>query len=326
MYYRLSMYSDKKPQAKGKGLFLLFAITLLFLVGAYLGLNSVQRWLYSANQKARPDVGASLGIVAQNQTSPNSIPGQVLAVEDEISENSLVFRLPVFFTDLIHASSATFDIDLEVGNDVEVGNDLTVGNNVSVGNSLTVANDLTVDGTLITAEGITAPNVIYSILAGDGISVAGVQDITITNSDPGSSQEIFKNFEFDDDTITAGDNDATLRFESGSGISFSTSGNTVTVSASGAALNVSGWTDDGTVVRLTTSTDNVGIGTTSPTAKLHVVGTGLISGATTLSGGLTVSSGINNSSGGITNAGSITGATGLTSSGTITFSSFGVGI
>lgn len=33
-----------------------------------------------------------------------------------------------------------------------------------------------------------------------------------------------------------------------------------------------GWTDDGTVVRLTTITDNVGIGTVGPGAKIHVVG------------------------------------------------------
>lgn len=34
----------------------------------------------------------------------------------------------------------------------------------------------------------------------------------------------------------------------------------------------SGWTDDGVVVRLTTSTDNVGIGIALPTGKLHVFG------------------------------------------------------
>lgn len=39
----------------------------------------------------------------------------------------------------------------------------------------------------------------------------------------------------------------------------------------------SGWTDDGANVRLTTSTDNVGIGTTSPTNKLSITGTADIS-------------------------------------------------
>jgi len=39
-----------------------------------------------------------------------------------------------------------------------------------------------------------------------------------------------------------------------------------------------GWIDDGTTIRLETSTDNIGIGTTSPTAKLHV--TAPASGAT----------------------------------------------
>lgn len=38
------------------------------------------------------------------------------------------------------------------------------------------------------------------------------------------------------------------------------------------AGSASGWSDDGTVVRLDTSTDSVGIGTTTPTEKLDVVG------------------------------------------------------
>lgn len=45
---------------------------------------------------------------------------------------------------------------------------------------------------------------------------------------------------------------------------------TVTCESVGGAA--SGWTDDGTVVRLTTSTDNVGIGTATPTEQLEITG------------------------------------------------------
>ena len=41
----------------------------------------------------------------------------------------------------------------------------------------------------------------------------------------------------------------------------------------GGEIYAQGWTDDGTVVRLTTSTDNVGVGTTTPATKLDVAGT-----------------------------------------------------
>ena len=47
-------------------------------------------------------------------------------------------------------------------------------------------------------------------------------------------------------------------------------GSVQTTAATGGAA--SGWTDDGTVVRLTTSTDSVGIGTASPGTKLEVAG------------------------------------------------------
>jgi hypothetical protein len=43
-----------------------------------------------------------------------------------------------------------------------------------------------------------------------------------------------------------------------------------------------GWVDDGTVVRLDASSDSVGIGTSSPTAKLEVSGDVLISGKATI--------------------------------------------
>ncbi|HEC66972.1 MAG TPA: hypothetical protein ENI23_16980 [bacterium] len=49
--------------------------------------------------------------------------------------------------------------------------------------------------------------------------------------------------------------------------------------------STAGWTDDGSIVRLNTDADNVGIGTTNPTAKLHVIGAGILSGNLTVGGG-----------------------------------------
>ena len=46
----------------------------------------------------------------------------------------------------------------------------------------------------------------------------------------------------------------------------------------GTAVSAGGWTDDGTVVRLVSITDNVGIGTATPGFKLDVVGTAQMTG------------------------------------------------
>ncbi len=56
---------------------------------------------------------------------------------------------------------------------------------------------------------------------------------------------------------------------SGSHLTIDASGNLARTTISGSA---GGWTDGGTNVYLTTSSDNVGIGTSSPTTKLHVSG------------------------------------------------------
>src|SRR5262245_35013634 len=59
-------------------------------------------------------------------------------------------------------------------------------------------------------------------------------------------------------------------------------GGQVTVVTGGGGGGGNGWTDDGTVVRLTTATDQVGVGTASPTGKLEINGTGVDSDAAQL--------------------------------------------
>lgn len=315
------MFNQIKTRAKGKGLLLPMALFFAVFISVYFFRSPLDAWFgrirtestaaTPQDLKSTDSEGKVKGITTETQETQDLAQkpqGEVKAVVDDITENSLVFRIKVFFLDTIGAVSAKFDTDLEVGNDVIIGNDLDVGG------QLTLAGDL------------VAPNVLYSLAAGTGVTISGDQEITITNNDLGSDQEIFKNFRIGDTTISAGSNDDTLTWQGGTGILLSSDGKTVTVSASGSDLNVSGFTDGGSSVYLTTSTDNVGIGTSNPGYKLHVVGTSYFSGNATFAGGTVISSGINNSSGGITNAGPITGATGLTSSGTITFSGLGTGI
>lgn len=341
----------------------------IFIATSYGGYVSVSTWLSDVdtvgadkNTQIAVVKGVVQGVTDEKNEGNNTSKktnGSVLAVQDEVTDNSLVFRLPVYFFDLIHAVSGKFDTLLDVGTDLTVGSDATIGNDITVngqliadnaevindivvGGNLTatgadISGDTTIDGTL-TSGNITAPNVVYSVVAGEGIAMSGDQDVTITNDDPGTAQLIFKNFNIDGTTIEAEDNDDTLTFEPGFGVILSSSGKTVTVAADPDELNNSGWSDGGTTVALSTSSDNVGIGTSASGYKLDVLGTTNISGATTLgstlgvtgattlSGGASVSSGINNNSGGITNAGSITGGTGFTSSGTITFSTLSTGV
>lgn len=234
--------------------------------------------------------------------------------------------------DITVEGEATFEGDTTTtGDSTTNGNSdvtgiLTVGGEGIIEGDFTVEGEATVEEDLIVEGELTAPNVVYTITAGDGIAVSGTQDITITNDDLGSAQNIFKNVKVGSTTFSAASNTDTMTFEASTGITLSTSGKTVTIAANGSALNVSGWLSDTGKVYLGTSSDNVGIGTDSPTYKLHVVGTSYFSGNATFAGGTVISNGINNSSGGITNAGPITGATGFTSSGTITFSSLSTGI
>lgn len=78
-------------------------------------------------------------------------------------------------------------------------------------------------------------------------------------------------------TLIVGDGTAWVELAVGAdGLVLTASSAASTGLAYAAAASASGWTDDGTVVRLTTVTDQVGIGTAAPVAarKLHVLATG----------------------------------------------------
>ncbi len=134
--------------------------------------------------------------------------------------------------------------------------------------TLTGAGTVTISGTTIT--GAAAEKV--TLTAGSGITVSGYE---ITNSDPGTAQLIFSTIDVDGTEIAAASNTDTLSFISGTNVLLTpdASGQSITIDLSTAGLGASGWTDDGTTVRLTTITDRVGIGTSSPLYNLDVNGT-----------------------------------------------------
>src|SRR3989344_2307449 len=143
---------------------------------------------------------------------------------------------------------------------------------------------ITIDGLKITNSGIT------SLTSGTGISVSGS---TITNSDLGSSQKIFKTISVSGQySILAGSNTDTLTFSAGTAITLTTdsASKKLTIASNNPDI-AGGWTHSGTNIFQTTSTDSVGIGTTSPTHKLEVIGTGSFSGNLTAGGALEVTGG-----------------------------------
>src|SRR3989339_414385 len=162
---------------------------------------------------------------------------------------------------------------------------------------------------------LTAPNVLYSLTAGSGIRVSEGQSptltntgvlslqgqtgaltltagsgmtlsgLTLTNSDTGSGQNIFKTIAVSGQTSLSTDTNAdTLTLAGSGGITLTTDPDSdkITITSAAVDYTLSGFTDSGTSVYLTTTTDNLGVGTLTPTYNLDVAGTGHYSDALTL--------------------------------------------
>src|SRR5579885_1807598 len=124
--------------------------------------------------------------------------------------------------------------------------------------------DTLLHGNATVSGNLTAPNIIYGLIPGQNISITagqtptisatfsgvttfqgqsgdlqlaagsgiGVNGLTISNTDTGSSQKIFKNFVIGGTTIAAGSNNDTFTFAAGSGISLSPDSGSKTVTIS----------------------------------------------------------------------------------------------
>jgi hypothetical protein len=201
----------------------------------------------------------------------SALPSKVLGIST--STGTLTVTVPTLFKSLVTAAILKVEGDSVLDGNLTVDGSSTFASIVANG-KVTFKDDVTgEDVNLDIGSGkLTASNVVYSVTAGSGISVSGTQNITISATDLGSAQKIFGKVTVGANTVTAGSNTDTLTFASTGGISatLDTSTNTVTFGATAADFNVSGFVEEGTSVHLTTITDNVGIGTSSPSSKLEI--------------------------------------------------------
>jgi hypothetical protein len=163
---------------------------------------------------------------------------------------------------------------------------VTNGSNIDVGNGAIKASNIIyglVQGTgisvgtgqspLITNTGVLSLQNqagVLSLTAGSGI---GINGLTISNNDAGSSQNIFKNIDVSgQSTITAGTNNDALTFVSGSGISLTTDSTNklLTITNTNNSSTGGGWTEGSGIISETNPFDYVGIGTTNPSAPLDI--------------------------------------------------------
>jgi hypothetical protein len=236
-----------------------FFAVVVFVGASYWWVDSFQDWLLGGQpetfEKKSEQIVAP--IPSEQVLGVSDESGQVKAATTPSNENSLVFRVRTVFEDSVEFVQGVAIDTFQVAGEFLVDGTARIG------------------GNLIVDEGYTlsADNVVYSLTAGENVILSGDQDLTVSFDATSINQGLnyFSIFDFGDD-ITADGKADTISFASGTGISYSVSGNEVTIAANAADLNVSGWTDGGTSVVLGTTTDNVGIGTSTASYKLDVNG------------------------------------------------------
>ncbi|PIR43878.1 hypothetical protein COV24_00295, partial [candidate division WWE3 bacterium CG10_big_fil_rev_8_21_14_0_10_32_10] len=131
-------------------------------------------------------------------------------------------------SNIIYSISGGDGISVSTGQNPQIANTgvLSLGGisgNLNLGDGIEINNSAISNTGVLSIGGETGD---VTLSAGNGISISGN---TITNSDRGSNQDIFKSFTFDGTKITAGANDDSITFSGGTGITLATSGNTVTI-------------------------------------------------------------------------------------------------
>lgn len=175
----------------------------------------------------------------------NSVLGTANEVDVTVVDGTATISLPATINADTSGNAATAT-KLATARAIELSGDVTGTANFDGSAAINISTTIAANSVALGTD--TTGDYVASVSASDGISASGTGEsaaVTLTNTDKGSSQSIFKNVAVaGQSTVVADNNDDTLTIAAGNGIGITTNATTDTVTiANSGVLSVSGTTN-----------------------------------------------------------------------------------
>ena len=168
-----------------------------------------------------------------SQSGVSSITGTEGEVDVSASVGAITLSLPSTITANTSGNAGTATA-LETSRTIALGGDLS--GSASFDGSASITINATIEPDSVALGTDTTGDYVAGVSASDGISASGTGEgasVSLTNTDKGSSQDIFKTFTADSGSFSAASNSASVEIAGGTGISTSASAGVITVSNTG---------------------------------------------------------------------------------------------
>jgi hypothetical protein len=222
-----------------------------------------------------------------SESSVKSLTGTTGEVDVSASVGNVTVSLPSTLQGIDTTGNAATATALETGRTIALGGDLSGSASFDGTENITITATVQPDSVALGTD--TTGDYVASVSASDGILATGTGEgaaVSLTNTDKGSSQNIFKTISSDSGSINAGSNSASVTFAGGTGISTDASSGTVTITNDG-VVDITGTTNE---IEVSASVGSVIVGlpdNVKITEDLEVGGDLTVAGDLTVSGSVT---------------------------------------
>ena len=210
----------------------------------------------------------TINATVDSQSSVDSLTGTPNEIEVSASVGAVTLSLPETINANTTGNAATASA-LQTPRTISLGGDLSGSASFDGSASITINADIQANSVALGTD--TTGNYVAQVTASDGISATGTGEsasVALTNTDKGSSQNIFKTITTESGSITAASNNASVDITGGLGITTSASGSVLTIKNDGVV------SINGTANQISASTDsNTGIATISLPSAVTFPGT-----------------------------------------------------